>query len=517
MEITPDRLIEIALDNLKRKLASAVSSDEPISPAALEKLPAAIREAVDTLRSRGIHGVRAGDILAEARADLASRLAGSLKAGVLLPNELSPEIVKWLAGTPLAIQITNMIQPSSRYQMAGGAAAGNATGPIAILSKPPEDNGPIGIITRPPGNNGPIYILSRQPGDQTGDNGPIGIITRPPADSGPIYIISRPPGGQSGDSGHIALSSAFFSPGGGPIGIVSRPPEDQSGNNGSINIIANPPREQSGDSGAINIVAKPPGDSGPIYILPKPPGDHPETATPIYIMARPPSEGSSGGSKKGRPRLWWLLPAGFVAGVILFLAGSLAISIGKGSRPAPTATHGLADGATGKTYTVTPSETSAPSFPETPTVTATCSSTPTDTLTATLSWTDTPTPTMPPAAFFEVTVEPKHIYYRGSSCGEKQALFQVKVAEPAKVAGVWLFVRLRDKNGDDATTWGEALVMSAAGSGEYSYLLFSEAIPDFTKFREAWVQYQFVAYDRSFAGISTSEVFWDLDLSACGK
>jgi len=169
------------------------------------------------------------------------------------------------------------------------------------------------------------------------------------------------------------------------------------------------------------------------------------------------------------------------------------------------------------TYTVTPSGTSAPSMTETPTVAATSSPTPIDTLTATFSWTETLTPTTTLTSFFQAIVEPQHMYYRGTGCGEKQARFQVKVAEPAKVAGVWLFIRLRDKSGDDATPWGEALVMISTGSGGYSYLLFSESIPEFTKFREAWVQYQFVAYDSMFARVSTSDVFWDLDLSACGK
>lgn len=457
MEITPDRLIEIALDNLKQKLSSAVSWNEPIQPAALEKLPGAIREAADVLRHKGNHFVRGEDILAEARADLTSRLAGSLKAGVLLPNELSPEIVKWLAGTPLAIQIANLIRPSGRRQMAGGAAAMAAMGPVAILAKPPGDQS---------GNNGPINIIANPPGDQAGNNGPINIIARPPGDS-------------MGDSG--------------PIGIIVHPPEDT----GPIGIIANPPGDRSGNNGPINIIARPPGDES-------------GNSAPIYILAKPPSGGSNGGSQMGHPRLGWLLPIGLSAAVILVLLGLLAGSIGRRNGPAPTETVGFAAGVSKRTFTISPSLTG------TPTVAVPSSPTPTVTLTVTSSWTETPTPTMPPASFFEVIVEPKHIYYRGTGCGEQQALFQVKVAEPEKVAGVWLFIRLRDKNGEDATPWGEALVMTPMGSEAYSYLLFSESIPDFTKFREAWVQYQFVAYDSVFAQVSTSEVFWDLDLLVCG-
>ncbi len=131
----------------------------------------------------------------------------------------------------------------------------------------------------------------------------------------------------------------------------------------------------------------------------------------------------------------------------------------------------------------------------------------------------TPTPTATPAPFFKVVVKPNHIYYfyRGADCGEKQAQFQVQVSDPAKVAGVWLFVRLRNKDGVETTDWGGALVMSPAGSGWYSYTLLSEEIPDFAKFRDAWVQYQFVAYDSSNAVVARSDVFWDVELSTCGK
>jgi len=131
----------------------------------------------------------------------------------------------------------------------------------------------------------------------------------------------------------------------------------------------------------------------------------------------------------------------------------------------------------------------------------------------------TPTFTMTPTStsFFKVLVKPDHIYYRGTGCGDHQAQFQVQVADPNKVAGVWLFIRLQDKKGGETTGWSEALVMAPMGSGWYSYMLLSEAIPDFTKFPDAVVQYQFVAYDKSFARMATSDVLWNVELSACGK
>ncbi|MGD0174684.1 MAG: right-handed parallel beta-helix repeat-containing protein [Anaerolineales bacterium] len=145
-----------------------------------------------------------------------------------------------------------------------------------------------------------------------------------------------------------------------------------------------------------------------------------------------------------------------------------------------------------------------------PTVQSPPTPTPTTAFTPTLTLTPTP------ASFFKIIVKPNHIYYRGAGCGDKQAQFQVQVADPAKVAGVWLFVRLKNKSGGDTTDWSEALVMTPIGSGWYSYLLLSEDIPNFTKFPDAWVQYQFVAYDKSFTRVATSDVLGDVEVSTCG-
>ena len=91
------------------------------------------------------------------------------------------------------------------------------------------------------------------------------------------------------------------------------------------------------------------------------------------------------------------------------------------------------------------------------------------------------------------------------------------MADPKQTAGVWLFVRLRNKEGEGVTGWGGSFVMIPAGSGWYRYLLYSGDIPEFTKFEEALVQFQFVAYDSGFNRIATSEVYSDLELSACHK
>jgi hypothetical protein len=73
------------------------------------------------------------------------------------------------------------------------------------------------------------------------------------------------------------------------------------------------------------------------------------------------------------------------------------------------------------------------------------------------------------------------------------------------------------RKGSGVTGWNDALVMAPAGSGWYSYLLFAESIPGFHTYENALVEYQFVAYDGGFNRIEWSEVYSDLELSACHK
>jgi CSLREA domain-containing protein len=134
----------------------------------------------------------------------------------------------------------------------------------------------------------------------------------------------------------------------------------------------------------------------------------------------------------------------------------------------------------------------------------------------------TPTPnkaaTLTPTlakAFFTVKLSADHVYYRGTGCGDSFVKWNVQVAEPNKVAGIWLFVRLRNKDGEGITTWGDAIVMAPGGSGWYMYQLETTDIPGFVKWENSWIQYQLVAYDKGFARVATSEVYSDLLLSAC--
>src|SRR4030042_5478289 len=100
----------------------------------------------------------------------------------------------------------------------------------------------------------------------------------------------------------------------------------------------------------------------------------------------------------------------------------------------------------------------------------------------------TPTLTLPAKGkpFFTVKLSSSKVYYRGAGCGDKFVRIDAGVAEPEKVAGVWLFVRLRNKDGEGVTGWGDALVMIPAGSGRYSYELLTGGLSGVRQWEKGW-------------------------------
>jgi CSLREA domain-containing protein len=137
--------------------------------------------------------------------------------------------------------------------------------------------------------------------------------------------------------------------------------------------------------------------------------------------------------------------------------------------------------------------------------------------TPTLTPSLTPSLTLPAKGqpFFTVKLSANHVYYRGKGCGADRVRFDVGVPEKGQVAGIWLFVRLRNKDGEGITPWNDALVMTPAGLGLYTYELLTGDISGFNQWENAWIQYQLVAYDKNFTRVATSDVYSDLELSAC--
>jgi len=214
MELAPGHLIDLSLANIERILNQTIPNGGEIPKDACKNLPGFLQELMDSLRYKGRPYGKTGDLLVAIKDDLTFRLKKSLRRGVLLPEELTPEIVRWLAGTPAAIQVANQIHLAGCGYRPGKLEASAQNSPLKIIAELTGENAPISIISRPPGKggNGPIGIIAQPPG--RGENGPIGIIAQPPGggENGPIGIIAQPPGG--GENG--------------PIGIIARPPDGGS-------------------------------------------------------------------------------------------------------------------------------------------------------------------------------------------------------------------------------------------------------------------------------------------------
>ncbi len=125
-------------------------------------------------------------------------------------------------------------------------------------------------------------------------------------------------------------------------------------------------------------------------------------------------------------------------------------------------------------------------------------------------------PPEPQGIRFIPAVSPAVFFF--GRCEPAQVEFSLEIADPPEAVDyVLLFVRLMDPKSGEKTAWSEGLSMIPAGKGKYRYSLLAEDVPDFNKFQDAVLQYQFVAYNKAQAVIGRSEVFGDVALRACGR
>jgi hypothetical protein len=82
---------------------------------------------------------------------------------------------------------------------------------------------------------------------------------------------------------------------------------------------------------------------------------------------------------------------------------------------------------------------------------------------------------------------------------------------------VLLFVRLMNPANFEKTDWSPGLTMIPSGKERFYYNLSAFNIPDYNKFPEAALQYQFVVYDEGQNKIGMSDVFGNITLKRCGR
>ncbi len=116
---------------------------------------------------------------------------------------------------------------------------------------------------------------------------------------------------------------------------------------------------------------------------------------------------------------------------------------------------------------------------------------------------------------FQPTVNPMAFFFGG--CAPASADFSLVVLDPPEpVDYTLLFVRVADKNSAEAGAWSQGLSMSKLEPTKFFFTLTLDKIPDSGKYADAWLQYQFVAYNKAQKEIGRSDVYSDVSLGKCG-
>jgi hypothetical protein len=96
-------------------------------------------------------------------------------------------------------------------------------------------------------------------------------------------------------------------------------------------------------------------------------------------------------------------------------------------------------------------------------------------------------------------------------CDPLEIIFDVTVSSP-DVKGVAFFFRMKDKATGIVNSWSNGENMHPGANGVFEFIFQASAIPDEARFKDAWVQYQFVAMDRNLHNLGHSPIF-DKDLT----
>jgi hypothetical protein len=163
----------------------------------------------------------------------------------------------------------------------------------------------------------------------------------------------------------------------------------------------------------------------------------------------------------------------------------------------------------------------------TPTVTSIGAELFTPTITATSILLATSTPGLPlindayftpqDSGFVTILYSGTAIYWNEGPCWPRNIKISAFVADLINTHRVMLFMRLREKkNTLNFTEWGGGAVMVKGDNGAFNYNVRTWNIDDYWKFKDAWLEYQLVAYDKDMKEIGRSKIYdRNLTLSRC--
>jgi hypothetical protein len=100
------------------------------------------------------------------------------------------------------------------------------------------------------------------------------------------------------------------------------------------------------------------------------------------------------------------------------------------------------------------------------------------------------------------------IYWNEGPCWPRNIKMSAFVADSINTNKVLLWMRLREKkNTLHVTDWGGGAVMVKGDNGSFNYNIRTWNIDDYWFFKDAWLEYQLVAYDKDMNEIGRSKIY----------
>lgn len=187
--------------------------------------------------------------------------------------------------------------------------------------------------------------------------------------------------------------------------------------------------------------------------------------------------------------------------------------------PTPTATVYITPT---ETPTITPTQ-PTPTFTLTPTMIypngtppPTETSTPEATLyvMATASATQAPQQLVGNGPFSAVVVSGSKLFW--GSCEPSSLNVTVQLMSGVSAVGVVMALRLQDPTTQETTQWGGDAIMNNKGNGVFTYTLTAPNFEHYREYKQAWGQYQFIAYKKGLVHVGSSQLYLNnLTIAPC--
>jgi len=127
---------------------------------------------------------------------------------------------------------------------------------------------------------------------------------------------------------------------------------------------------------------------------------------------------------------------------------------------------------------------------------------------------NTATPSVEMKGFVAVTVSGTD-FYKTPACEPISIKFTAQVGKPLEVEFVVLFVRFKSKQTGTTSDW-TSIAMQNLGAGTFTHDLLADEMKGAASYKNAWVQYQFVATNSKTREIGRTAIFGErLTLLEC--